>query len=117
MFTRAKKGIRHASRCPASEPSPTNQSAMKNRIFFSALCLIVPTVMAAQTPTRDRRSDQTQQQSQTESSAMRTRVVGPKASNHSDIQKSRSEPSGVTSTSPNQKQPDSQTWGNTGFII
>ncbi len=115
MFTRAKKGIRHASRCPASVPSPKNESAMKPRIFFTALCLIVPATIAAQTPTRDRRSNQTDQPAQTESGAMRTRVIGPKASNHSDSQKR--DANSAEASNQNPEQSGSQTWGNTGFII
>lgn len=113
MSTRAKKGIRHASQCPARVPSPTKTSAMKNRILFTALCVIVPTVIAAQTPTRERR--ETDPQTQTDASAMRTRVIGPKASNHSESQKPRSDTNTVTP--PNQNQQGSQTWGNSAFII
>lgn len=115
MFTRAKRGIRHASHCPASVPSPKNESAMKLRIFFTALCLIVPTVIGAQTPTRDRRSNQTEQPAQAEAGAMRTRVIGPKASNHSDGQKSAADATEPVNQNPDQSS--SQTWGNTAFII
>ncbi len=88
---------------------------MKQRIFFTAFCLIVPTIIAAQTPTRDRRSNQTDQPAQAESGAMRTRVIGPKASNHSDSQKR--DANGAESLNRNSEQSGSQTWGNSAFII
>lgn len=91
-----------------ANPGPTKQSAMR-RILATAILLVVPTIIAAQTPTRDRRSSDTEQSARTESNPMRDRVVGPKSSNHVDAQKA--------TPVRNQEQTSSPTWGNTAFIV
>lgn len=100
-----------------ANPGPTNQSAMR-RILATAILLVVPTIITAQTPTRERRSSDTEQSARTESNPMRDRVVGPKSSNHVDAQKARTN-SNVESATParTQEQTSSPTWGNTAFIV
>ena len=74
-----------------------------------ALLLIIPTVVAAQTQTRERRSTDAPQTNQADGDAVRNRVVNQKASNHAE--KARVE---------TPKTPDQQTtapaWGNTSII-
>lgn len=91
-----------------ANPGTTKQSAMK-RILATAILLIVPTIIAAQTPTRERRSSDTEQSARTESNPMRDRVVSPKSSNHVEAQKA--------TPARNQEQTGSPTWGNTAFIV
>ncbi len=100
-----------------TNPGPLKQSAMK-RILATAILLVVPTIIAAQTPTRERRSSEPDQSAQTESNPMRDRVVGSKSSNHVEAQKARTN-SNVESATParNQEQTSSPTWGNTAFIV
>ena len=80
-----------------------------------ALLLIIPTIVAAQTQTRDRRSTDNPQTSRTDSDVVRNRVVGPKASNHADNQKSRQEtPNKSTQETNGTPQPS---WGNTSVVV
>lgn len=115
MLIRAHKMI--ASRAIArqtNDRSPTELSAMKQVLLTIALLLIIPTIVAAQMQTRDRRSLDAPQTSRTDTEAMRNRVVGPKSSNHADSQKSRPE----TTTKPIQDNAASEvTWGNTSVIV
>jgi protein involved in polysaccharide export with SLBB domain len=115
MFTGAKKVLDPQAVARQADHHPTELSAMKLRIFHAVVLLIIPTVLTAQTPTRDKRSTAADQPAQTESTSMRDRVVGPKVSNHSSGTSSQANTktdAGVPGQ--NQGQP---TWGNTAFII
>lgn len=80
-----------------------------------ALLLIIPTIVAAQTQTRERRSTDASQPNRVESAAMRNRVVSPKSSNHVDSQRARSE----TPTDDQAQTVSTETpvWGNTSVIV
>ena len=93
---------------------PTQLSAMKSPIFAIVLLLIVPAILAAQAPTRDRKSTDVDQPTRSETGSIRDRVVGPKVSNHSSSQSSRTDTTPTETAGPNQEQP---TWGNTAFTI
>src|SRR6185436_4632996 len=113
MFTRAKKVFDSQAVARQANHCPTELSAMKLRILHTAVLLIVPTILTAQTPTRDRRATPPEQTAQSESKSTRDRVIGPKASNHSTVQSARTD--GKTDAgAPAQGQPS---WGNTAFII
>src|SRR5437899_3486526 len=115
MLIRAHEVVEsHASARRMDGQSPTELSAMRV-LQTIALLLIIPTIVAAQTQTRDRRSTDNPQTSRTESDAVRNRVVGPKASNHVDNQKSRPEaPNKSTQETNGTSQPS---WGNTSVIV
>ncbi len=115
MFTRAKKVLDPQAVARQANHRPTELSAMKLRIFHTAVLLIVPTILTAQTPTRDRRSTPAEQPAQTESNSMRDRVVGPKVSNHSSGQSSPA--NAKTDAGAPAQNPGQPTWGNTAFII
>jgi len=87
-------------------------SAMKTRIFI-ILFLLVPTVAAAQTATRERRSDGTQ--TNPETPAGRDRVVGPKSANHASGQKTT--PAETTETQSQAPDMPTNKWGNAAVII
>jgi protein involved in polysaccharide export with SLBB domain len=115
MFTRAKKVFDSRAVARQADHCPTELSAMKLRIFHLALLLIVPTILTAQTPTRDRRATPPEQPAQSESNSMRDRVVGPKVANHSTSQIARVDgKTDAGAPAQNQEQP---AWGNTAFII
>jgi protein involved in polysaccharide export with SLBB domain len=114
MFTRAKKVFDSQAVARQANHCPTELSAMKLRIFHTAVLLIVPTILTAQTPTRDRRATPPEQTAQSESNSTRDRVIGPKVSNHSTVPSARTD--GKTDAgAPAQNQVP--TWGNTAFII
>ncbi len=114
MSIRAQKTVgSHASARRTNDQSPTKLSAMRV-LQTIALLLIIPTIAAAQTQTRDRRSSDVPQTSRTDSDAVRNRVVGPKASNHVDSQKSRTEPARPAEEMNATVQP---AWGNTSVIV
>lgn len=115
MSIRANKVLDSQAVARPANRRPTHLSAMKLGIFNTAVLLIVPTILTAQTPTRDRKSAPADQTTQSESNSMRDRVVGPKVSNHSSSPSPRTD--GKTdSAAPaqNQAQPS---WGNTAFIV
>lgn len=115
MFTRAKKVIDSQAVARQANHRPREPSAMRLRILHTAVLLIVPTILTAQTPTRDRRSTPADQPAQSESNSMRDRVVSPKVSNHSSSQSPRTDgKTDASAPAQNQGQP---TWGNTAFII
>jgi hypothetical protein len=64
MFTRAKKVFDSQAVARQANHCPTEMSAMKLRIFHTAVLLIVPTILTAQTPTRDRRATPPEQPAQ-----------------------------------------------------
>lgn len=115
MLIRAHKTVEsHASARRTDGQSPTELSAMRV-LQTIALLLIIPTIVAAQTQTRDRRSTDGPQTSRADSDVVRNRVVGPKASNHADNQKSRPEtPTKSTQETNGTSQPS---WGNTSVIV
>lgn len=117
MFTRGTTMLDSQASARQASPGPTNQSAMK-RILSAALLLILPAILSAQTPSRERRSSDSNQTAQTESNTLRERVVGPKSSNHADAQKlpAKSNPES-SMPAKNEAQTGSQTWGNSAFII
>ena len=85
-------------------------SAMKNTVFAITLLTILPTLVSAQTQSRQRLSPESPQN---ESSTVRSRVVGPKVSNHADSTKTR--PVGtanVTPASRTETKPSQMVWGN-----
>jgi|GEM_PF-766709 len=115
MSTRAKKVTDSQAVARQANHCPTELSAMKLRIFHIAVLLIVPTILTAQTPTRDRRATPAEQPAQTESNSTRDRVIGPKVSNHSTVQNARADgKTDAVAPAQNQSQP---AWGNTAFII
>ena len=114
MFTRAEKVLYSQAVARHANPCPTELSAMKQRILATALLLIVPTIIAAQTQTRDRKSNEGEQSQATDTNSVRNRVVGPKVSNHAGNQTSRTDPKPGTTPAQNPGQP---TWGNSAFIV
>jgi protein involved in polysaccharide export with SLBB domain len=74
-----------------------------------ALLLIIPTIVAAQTQTRERRSTDAPQTTRTDGDAVRNRVVNQKASNHAE--KTRTE-----SAKTADQLTTSPAWGNTSII-
>ena len=115
MFTRAKKVFDSQAVARQADHCPRQLSAMKLRILHTAVLLIVPTILTAQTPTRDRRATPAEQPAQSESNSTRDRVIGPKVSNHSNVQSTRTDgKTDAGAAAQNQGQP---AWGNTAFII
>jgi protein involved in polysaccharide export with SLBB domain len=114
MFARAKKVFDSQAVARQANHRPTHLSAMKLRILQTAVLLIVPTILTAQSPTRDRKSTPAEQPAQSESNPTRDRVVGPKVSNHSSSQPQTNAKTDAGAPAQNQGQP---TWGNTAFII
>jgi protein involved in polysaccharide export with SLBB domain len=120
MLIRANKPVdSHASARQTNDLSLREMSAMKLVLQTIALLLIIPTIVAAQTQTRERRSGDLTQASRTD--AVRNRVVSPKASNHVDSQKVRPD-SKAKSASEQSEQEEAKTtsqpaWGNTSVII
>ena len=115
MSTRAKTVLDSQAIARQANHRPTQLSAMKSRIFATALLLIVPTILAAQTQTRDRRASEAERPASSEPNSMRDRVVGPKVSNHSTNPNPRTdEKSGPAASAAGQGQPS---WGNSAFII
>lgn len=105
MSIRAEESL-FVSQCPARESTPgsTQLSAMKLVVYSLILLAIVPAVVvSAQAQTRQRLPPE--QTTSSESNAVRTRVIGPKASNHVEGQKVRTDGSSVS-------KPDQFTWGN-----
>jgi protein involved in polysaccharide export with SLBB domain len=89
---------------------------MKLQTIAAALLLIVPAIAVSQTPTRDRRTTETDQPAQPEANTGRDRVVGPKVSNHVDAQK-RTETTSDTEAATQNPDQNSPAWGNTAFIV
>jgi protein involved in polysaccharide export with SLBB domain len=122
MLIRANKPVdSHASARQTNDLSLTEMSAMKLVLQTIALLLIIPTIVAAQTQTRERRTGDLTQASRTEPDAVRNRVVSPKASNHVDSQKiSPDSKAKSASEQPEQEEAKATSqpaWGNTSVII
>jgi len=116
MSFRAYKHVdSRASARRAIDAAPNGSSAMK-RLLSIALLAIIPAIVSAQTQTRERLSPD--QPVRSESNVVRDRVVGPKASNHVDSQKSQLLQTG---DGPSAAQKDAQSsqplWGNTSVIV
>jgi protein involved in polysaccharide export with SLBB domain len=88
-------------------------SAMKPKLLAFFL-LIVPAVVAAQTPTRERKSDGAIEP-RSETSAVRERVVGPKPANHASA--SKTTPTGTTASQSQTQVTPATNWGNTPVIV
>lgn len=86
-------------------------SAMKPK-FFIILLLISPTIVAAQTPTRERRS--TDSETRPTTSAIRDRVVGLRAENHASPKVT---PAETTNTSKQPQEAPATNWGNTAVVV
>lgn len=99
----------------ATDAGPNGSSAMK-RLLSIALLAVIPAIVSAQTQTKERSSSD--QPARSESNVVRDRVVGPKASNHADSQKSQLLQTG---NAPSAAQKDAQSsqplWGNTSVIV
>jgi protein involved in polysaccharide export with SLBB domain len=83
---------------------------MKQVVFSLVLLAILPTIVSAQTQSRQRPSSE--QSDTNESNAVRTRVVGPKVSNHVESQKARPS-AGSKGSSVSRSTPF--VWGNTAI--
>lgn len=99
---------------------------MKRSLFLFALLLVVPTLTAAQTQTRERRSGDREVSPTSDSTAVRNRTVGQtRSTNHADKQQVSEPGKGASAqTSGANSQSDSLTqkvaeprWGNTSVII
>lgn len=86
-------------------------SAMRPKLFI-ILLLISPTIVAAQTPTRERRS--TDSEKRTNTPAIRDRVVGLRAENHASPKATQAE---TTNTSKQTPEAAATNWGNTAVIL
>ena len=85
-------------------------SAMKNAVFAVTLLTILPTIVSARTQSRQRLPPESP--AQTESSTVRSRVVGPKASNHAESTKTRPvETRDVTPTAVPAAKGSQMVWG------
>jgi len=100
------------SQCPAREftPGSTPVSAMKQVVFSLVLLAILPAIVSAQT--QSRQPPPSEQSDTNESNAVRTRVVGPKVSNHVESQKARPS-AGAKGSSVSRSTPF--VWGNTAI--
>ncbi len=114
MFTRAQETV--ASRASArqtNDPSPSELSAMRV-LQTIALLLVIPTIVAAQTQTRERRSTDAPQTNRSDSDAVRNRVVARKASNHGDKAQAEITIKAIEDQSSPGTNP---TWGNSSVIV
>ena len=99
--------------------------AMKKTVFLFALVLVGSTLAAAQNQTRDRRSGDSAE-SKTGSTTVRNRIVGPRAANHVEKQKTNQEAISVPPATPDTARSSSSAanqnavqprWGNTAVVI
>lgn len=99
---------------------------MKRSLFLFALLLVVPTLTAAQTQTRERRSGDREVLPTSDSTAVRNRIVGQaRSANHADKQQVSAPEEGLSVQTPDansQSNPSNQKvaepkWGNTSVII
>src|SRR5438270_8248365 len=113
MSIRAKTVDSRASARQTNDTSLSELSAMRV-LQTIALLLIIPTIVAAQTQTRERRSTDVPQTNRSDSDAVRNRVVIKKASNH--VEKAQAE----TTTKAIDDQANAgtaPTWGNSSVIV
>ena len=102
---------------------------MKRNFLLIALLLVFPTLAAAQTQTRERRSSEPEPISTSDSTAVRDRVVGPmRTANHAERQKLVADPKGpdARASTSGANPPSTKTakqniappgWGNTSVTI
>ncbi len=90
---------------------PETMSAMRPKLFI-ILLLISPTFVVAQTPTRERRS--TDSETRPNTSAIRNRVVGLKVDNHASP---KATPAATTSTAKQPQDAAATNWGNATVIV
>lgn len=112
-------GVTTDSFASAWRPSvrPEKSSAMKRVLSTIAFLAIIQTVATAQTETRDSGSAAPVAGSES-TVAVRTRVVGPKVSNHADRQKSRTTGSAAENGIPKDRAESSvPLWGNTTVAV
>lgn len=114
------------SRCPGKRTHTARELSveMKRVPILFTLLLVLPIIAVAQTQTRERRSADREGSPSSESTAVRTRVVGPtRAANHADKQRiidssaqevAKEEPR--LPNAPYQKVAEPG-WGNTSVII
>lgn len=119
--------MRLASRArQANRNGPMEKSvAMKRTVLLLTLLLALPAFAAAQNQTRDRRSNEAEAL-RAESTTVRARIVGTRAANHAEKQKtniavttsapSQPEQSGSTASQANQSGAEPG-WGNTSVVI
>lgn len=86
-------------------------SAMRPTIFI-ILLLLGPTIVAAQTPTRERRSTDSDPRPST--SAIRDRVVGLRVENHASP---KATPEATTNPSKTPQEVSAANWGNAAVIV
>jgi protein involved in polysaccharide export with SLBB domain len=79
-----------------------------------ALLLIIPTIVAAQTQTRERRSTDVPQTNRSDSDAVRNRVVVKKASNHAEKAQAETTTKAIDDQANAGTAP---TWGNSSVIV
>jgi protein involved in polysaccharide export with SLBB domain len=109
----------------ANRNSPMEKSvAMKRTVFLFAVLLAIPAFTAAQTQTRERRSNDSESP-RTGSSTVRERVVGPRAANHAEKQKAIADaPLKAAASSESVRNPARPTiqnsappvWGNSSIV-
>ena len=85
-------------------------SAMKNALFAVTLLTILPMVVSAQTQSRRRLSPEPP--GQTESNTTRSRVVGPKVSNHAESAKARPVATSEATPAVPTAKSSQMVWGN-----
>jgi protein involved in polysaccharide export with SLBB domain len=111
MSIRAKTVDSRASARQTNDTSLSELSAMRV-LQTIALLLIIPTIVAAQTQTRERRSTDLPQTNRSDSDAVRNRVVASKAANHAE----KAEPAAINS-SDDQANLGTPAWGNSSVIV
>src|SRR5437868_1315316 len=114
MSTRAKETVEsRASARRTNDWSPSELSVMRV-LQTIALLLVIPTMVAAQTQTRERRSTDAPQTNRSDSDAVRNRVVARKASNHAD----KAQAETTTKAIKDQSNPGMMPiWGNSSVIV
>lgn len=98
---------------------------MKKTLILLVLLVVVPTLTAAQTQTRERRSNDSEKAPGNDPTAIRNRVVRPRVANHFEKQKSVPQDQGgsvSTSNTDIRAKPKNQDvtqpgWGNTAIVI
>src|SRR6185436_19606788 len=88
---------------------------MKHVVITIVFLTIIPATVLAQTQSRQRLSPESS--SQNESATVRSRVIGPKASNHVESKKMRPEANPDVTAAPQTEAKASQpVWGNTAVV-
>src|ERR1044071_2980885 len=117
MSTRAITVDLPASARRANQSQADRMSAMRQVLFTTVLLTILSGTVSAQAQTRQRLSSE-QSNSVESTAAMRSRMVGPRVSNHADRQRSRPiAGTGTSTVSRTQAQATQAVWGNAPIII